>query len=73
MKVRDLLPIVSPERILWVEGKDERGIDVGTPGYLNPETLELEIDLLYPAVVKSLGGVNVICVRVKEIENGEQK
>lgn len=73
MKVRDLLPIVSPERTLWVEGKDERGIDVGTPGYLNPETLELEIDLLYPAIVKSLGGVNVICVRVKEIENGEQK
>ena len=73
MKVRDLLPIVSPERTLWVEGKDERGIDVGTPGYLNSETLELEVDLLYPAVVKSLGGVNVICVRVKEIENGEQK
>ena len=73
MKVRDLIPIVSPERTLWVEGKDERGIDVGTPGYLNPETLELEVDLLYPAVVKSLGGVNVICVRVKEIENGERK
>ena len=73
MKVRDLLPIVSPERTLWVEGKDERGIDVGTPGYLNPETLELEVALLYPAVVKSLGGVNVICVRVKENENGEQK
>ena len=73
MKVRDLIPIVSPERTLWVEGKDERGIDVGTPDYLNPETLELEVDLLYPAVVKSLGGVNVICVRVKEIENGEQK
>ena len=73
MKVRDLIPIVSPERTLWVEGKDERGIDVGTPGYLNPETLELEVDLLYPAIAKSLGGVNVICVRVKEIENGEQK
>ena len=73
MKVRDLIPIVSPERTLWVEGKDERGIDVGTPGYLKPETLELEIDLLYPVVVKSLGGVNVICIRVKENEDAEQK
>ena len=40
---------------------------------MNPETLELEIDLLYPAVVKSLGGVNVICVRIKENEDAEQK
>ena len=73
MKIRDLLPLLSSERTVWVEDKDERGIDVGTPGYLKPETLELEVNLMYPAVVKSLGGLNVICIRIKENEDAEQK
>lgn len=73
MKVKDLLPLVSTRRTLWVEDYDGISIDVGIPEFLKPETLEREIYLMYPAVVKALGGVNVICIRIKEIEDEEQK
>ncbi len=73
MKVRDLVSIVSSERPLWVENRNEISIDAGTPKYLKPETLELVVDLMYPTVIKALGGVNVICIMVDEVEDEKQK
>lgn len=66
MKVKGLLQIVSPDRTIWVEGQDELSIDVARPNDLMPETLEREIDFIYPWLSKNLGGINVIVVRVKE-------
>ena len=71
MKVKDVLPILSTERTLWIEDQNFRSVDVGAPDRLRPETLEREIDILYPDKVPVLGGFSVICIRVKEIEDGQ--
>ena len=66
MKVSDLVQVLDESRTVWVEDDSEESIECCPPHLLSERVLDLEVDFIYPDVIKSLGGSNVICVRVKE-------
>ena len=66
MKVRDLVQVLVPERVVWVEDDQETSIEFCSAVCLSERTLDLDVDFIYPEIIKSIGGVNVICIRVKE-------